>query len=243
MTLLAVFFMAAATVVILAPDPASARLTAVLAQHRSPADDVVEAHTNPGTLATPQARLVASVLAGVAISVLATGPLAVMLGAVGGLGVWFMLTRLQLAGERAVDSPAATALVANLLVAVIRAGCGPTSAAAAIGSALGGPLGNALELCSAAVRVGATPERAWRTLYDHEAWRPLGRALAAATVRGTSPVPVLERVAADARDTARWEGEARARALGARSAIPLGLCFLPAFVLLAIVPIVVTSFG
>jgi hypothetical protein len=53
----------------------------------------------------------------------------------------------------------------------------------------------------------------------------------------------LERVARDARDGSRWEGEAKARAVGARAAAPLGLCFLPAFVLVAIVPIVVASFS
>jgi hypothetical protein len=54
---------------------------------------------------------------------------------------------------------------------------------------------------------------------------------------------VLERVAEDARDTARRAAEARARSLGARAAAPLGLCFLPAFVLVGVVPIVVTAGG
>jgi hypothetical protein len=49
---------------------------------------------------------------------------------------------------------------------------------------------------------------------------------------------MLQRVAEDARDAARWDAQARARALGARAAAPLGLCFLPAFVLVGIVPVV-----
>jgi hypothetical protein len=79
------------------------------------------------------------------------------------------------------------------------------------------------------------------TLAVDPAIRPLARALAATAARGTSPVPVLNRVAQDARDAARWEAESRARSVGARAAAPLGLCFLPAFVLVGIVPVVATA--
>jgi hypothetical protein len=49
---------------------------------------------------------------------------------------------------------------------------------------------------------------------------------------------MLQRIALDARESARWAAEARARSVGARAAAPLGLCFLPAFVLVGIVPLV-----
>ncbi|MGH8825880.1 MAG: type II secretion system F family protein, partial [Jiangellaceae bacterium] len=96
----------------------------------------------------------------------------------------------------------------------------------------------ALVAAAAAARVGADPSSAWVNLADDPALGTLARALAGAGTHGASPVAMLERVAADARDAARWEAQARARALGARAAAPLGLCFLPAFVLVGIVPVV-----
>ncbi|PSL05416.1 hypothetical protein CLV30_104286 [Haloactinopolyspora alba] len=69
----------------------------------------------------------------------------------------------------------------------------------------------------------------------------MARALVSTMSRGTSPVAALRRTAAEAREAARWAGEAKARSLGARAAAPLGLCFLPAFVLVGVVPMVATS--
>ncbi len=63
--------------------------------------------------------------------------------------------------------------------------------------------------------------------------------LAAADRYGMPLAPVLERLAADARDQRRRAGEARARQLPVRMALPMVLCTLPAFVLLAIVPMLI----
>jgi hypothetical protein len=95
-----------------------------------------------------------------------------------------------------------------------------------------------LATAAATARVGFEPSAAWASLAAEPVLRPLARALAGAGAHGVSPVAMLQRVAEDARDAARWDAQARARALGARAAAPLGLCFLPAFVLVGIVPVV-----
>ena len=51
-------------------------------------------------------------------------------------------------------------------------------------------------------------------------------------------MPTVERLAADLAGRARAETEERARAVGVKAAIPLGVCLLPAFVLVGIVPLV-----
>ena len=51
----------------------------------------------------------------------------------------------------------------------------------------------------------------------------------------------MARLAVDLRRGARARVEARARAVGVRAALPLGLCLLPAFVLLGVVPLVAGS--
>nr|WP_246211273.1 type II secretion system F family protein [Phytoactinopolyspora alkaliphila] len=132
-------------------------------------------------------------------------------------------------------------LAADLLAAAISAGCPPVNAAEQVGRSLGGPLGSALATAAAVARIGSDPARAWSGLAADPALKPLGRALGSAVIRGVSPVHALQRVAQDGREAARWSAEARARAVGARAAAPLGLCFLPAFVLLGIVPLIVSS--
>ncbi len=198
----------------------------------------------PGSAAVSSAsRGLAAAIAGLAAFVLFGDAAGIVLGAGVVASAWFGLGRLEPAArkrdrERIV---ATLPLAADLMTAALSAGCPPAAAAESVGAAIGGPLGRALIDAAAAASVGVEPDRAWSGLAAEPAVRPLARALTGAMTRGTSPSPVLERVAADARDAARWAGEARARSLGARAAAPLGLCFLPAFVLVGVVPIIATS--
>ncbi|HNO40656.1 MAG TPA: type II secretion system protein, partial [Marmoricola sp.] len=52
----------------------------------------------------------------------------------------------------------------------------------------------------------------------------------------------MQRLAGDLRDQAAAAVEARARSVEVRAAGPLGLCLLPAFVVLGIVPLVAGMF-
>jgi len=69
--------------------------------------------------------------------------------------------------------------------------------------------------------------------------RPLVDSLAAADRYGLPLAPVLDRLADDARQHRRRAAEARARQLPVRLSLPLVLCTLPSFVLLAIVPLLI----
>lgn len=71
--------------------------------------------------------------------------------------------------------------------------------------------------------------------------RPLVSALRSAAFDGVPLAPALERVAADARLRRRRAAEAAARRLPVQLLLPLVLCVLPAFGLLAIVPLLVVS--
>jgi pilus assembly protein TadC len=132
-------------------------------------------------------------------------------------------------------------LLLDLLAACLAGGAPPTAAATAVAAALPGPAGDRLHAVAAALAVGSPPAEAWSTLAGGAADDPLSpaaRALARAAEGGAPVAATVSRVAADARAEARARGEQAARRVGVRAVAPLGLCFLPAFVLLGIVPVV-----
>jgi tight adherence protein C len=67
--------------------------------------------------------------------------------------------------------------------------------------------------------------------------QPLVDSLSAADRYGLPLAPVLERLSLEARQQRRREADATARELPVRLAMPLVICTLPSFVLLAIVPL------
>ncbi len=241
---------ASAVAVALGPSSASVRLRRLQVTRTAGArsggagpDGRPSRRQGAGLLSGAWARVAAASLAGVCGAWLLGGSIGLVAGPALGAAAWVGLGRLEPADvARARERTARTLpLVADLLAAALAAGSPPVTAVEAVGLAVGGPLGAALKAAAASARVGIEPSSAWMGLASEPALRPLARALAGAVTRGASPVASLERVAHDARDAARWAAEARARSLGAKAAAPLGLCFLPAFVLVGIVPIVVTA--
>jgi pilus assembly protein TadC len=59
-----------------------------------------------------------------------------------------------------------------------------------------------------------------------------------AALSGAPVADVLSRLADDARREVRASSTAAARRVGVQAVAPLGLCFLPAFVFLGIIPVV-----
>ncbi|WP_165358459.1 type II secretion system F family protein [Haloactinopolyspora alba] len=236
-----------AAVLLTGPAPGVTRVRAILGSGEATRRH--QRRSRPGTrdgrgwAASRRGRAVAVGCATLAGWTVVGGVRGVLLGAGAGLAVWTVLGRLEPAA-RARERERVTAsvpLAADLLAATLAAGCPPTTALDVVGSAVGGPLGRLLLDARAASDVGADPARAMAPLLAVSGARPMARALVSTMSRGTSPVAALRRTAAEAREAARWAGEAKARSLGARAAAPLGLCFLPAFVLVGVVPMVATS--
>ncbi|MDT3395165.1 type II secretion system F family protein [Streptomyces sp. B1866] len=130
-------------------------------------------------------------------------------------------------------------LAADLLAACLAAGAGPQQAAEAVGRSLGGPVGERLALAAAELRLGGDPAKAWGRVGE----LPGARALATCLERaGTTGVPAVESVSMVAvgcrAEQARAAAE-RARRAGVLATVPLGLCFLPAFLLLGVAPVLI----
>ncbi|MFI7617798.1 type II secretion system F family protein [Nonomuraea terrae] len=127
---------------------------------------------------------------------------------------------------------------ADLMTACLLAGR-PVSAATEIAAnAVGGPLGRRLTWVSSQLRLGADPEPTWAVLAKDPATGQLARAMSRAAQSGAPVADVLTRLADDAREAARASAVAAARSVGVKAVAPLGLCFLPAFVLLGIIPVI-----
>ena len=75
-----------------------------------------------------------------------------------------------------------------------------------------------------------------------EAIRPLVRALVSSERYGVELGPTLQRLAHDARDDRRRRAQARARRVPVQMLLPLVSCILPAFVVLTLVPTLVSTF-
>ncbi|MES4889264.1 type II secretion system F family protein [Streptomyces sp. NPDC096012] len=134
-------------------------------------------------------------------------------------------------------------LAADLLAACIAAGAGPVIAAHAVGEALGGPVGEALARGAAEVRLGGERAKAWRRLAVLPGAGTLARLLERADESGLPAAGPVARLASDAR--AEWARTATVRARRAAVLIsaPVGLCFLPAFLAIGVLPVVIGLAG
>ena len=93
----------------------------------------------------------------------------------------------------------------------------------------------------AALRWGVEDAAAWDGLPD--VWRPAGHAVALAGMAGVPPAGLLTRAAADLRRAEQRRIEEAAGRLSVLVVLPLGLCFLPAFALLAVLPVIAALAG
>lgn len=177
----------------------------------------------------------------VAVSLL-TGSVVVAIGSlIGAVVADRLLARLEPAASRARTDGIVAALpaFADLVAATVRAGIPPERALRVCSTAVGGPLGKEVGRVVTALELGLAPERAWTGAGAVRGLEPLARAMVRGQTRGSSPVAVLERCSLDARRIARSAAQGRAQAVGVAASAPLGLCFLPAFVLVSVVPTVV----
>ncbi len=130
----------------------------------------------------------------------------------------------------------------DLLAAALAAGCAARVAAAEVAAVSPEPSRTALSSVVAETGVGRSDADAWRSLASstrwQEVWGPVGRDLARSARDGVPVEEVLRVQARRARQSRQAALERRARAVGVSSVLPLMVCFLPAFIAVGVVPIV-----
>ncbi|MCT1434726.1 type II secretion system F family protein [Dietzia maris] len=144
-------------------------------------------------------------------------------------------------GPTRADTGALAQLV-DLLAVALQSGLPVPDALAAVADAVdhSDPASaRPLRAAAARMRLGAAPAEAWREVPDAARLAPIAPVLARATDGGGSVLAALGHAADRLRSEADADATARAERAAVMVAGPLGLCFLPAFVCLGVLPVVV----
>ncbi len=141
--------------------------------------------------------------------------------------------------RRRADITSGLPQACDLLAVCLESGLPLRRAAEVIAGALGGPVADLLGEVAAKVRLGADEAEAWAEIGTTEpALAALGREVARTVGSGVALSRSLRALGLEARRAAAAAAEIRAHRVGVRSVLPLMLCFLPAFLLLGVVPII-----
>jgi pilus assembly protein TadC len=129
----------------------------------------------------------------------------------------------------------------ELMAACLGAGLPSRTACAAVVRTFEGAVADDLGQVLALQQLGVPDAAAWRTLRDHPQLGLAAADLARSVESGTSMVEGLRHQSEAARGARRGVLQVRARTVGVRSVLPLMMCFIPSFLLLGIVPAVVSA--
>lgn len=240
MTLLAALLLSAAVSTML---PAgSARRLSQLVDGRTPS-----AQTRPhagSVVEKSLPRAAVCVCASVGLGWVVFGPAFAVAGLPTGLAMAWWIGRLESPSaarareEIARDLP----LASDLLSACAQVGRPIEQSLEVVSRAVGGALAVRLDGVSARLALGADPASQWRRVVQDEQLAPLGRTMLRAVESGAPLVDGLSRLAEDRRRDRRTQMQLRARNVGVKAAGPLAACFLPAFMLIGVVPTIVGAF-
>jgi len=230
---------ALAAALLVAPGPVGASRRVAGAIRRATAPVPHEGPVPPSRVLPP---LLGLTVAG-SVAVLGGGPGAAVLGI--GLGVGVALGWPRLAARRAVPrpDPLGEAGAWDQMAACLRAGLPLERAVRAVVPALPAAAGEALGRVADLLVLGADPATAWAPALDQPSTARLARAARRSARSGSAVAAVAEAHAVDVRAEAAEAVAARAERAGVLVTGPLGLCFLPAFLALGIVPVVVGLAG
>ena len=186
-------------------------------------------------------RLLPALLAGIGLA--AAGPVGAGIGLVAAVLVRRRLRGAQAraAEEHRRDEERELPAVASLLAALLSAGSTIEAAVHAIAGSGRGALAPALMRVDAAMALGAAPEQAWAA--GSATLAPIAEALRRSANSGAPAADLLADAAVEAQRARRARAEIAARSAGVRAVLPLVACFLPAFLLVGVVPVIVSVAG
>lgn len=155
-------------------------------------------------------------------------------------GVWVGLGRLEPARVKSKRVEALMCLpqALDLMRTCVGAGQPLRNAVETVAQVMGPPVSDLFQPVTNAVSVGMSDAEAWQVLRSDPVVGHLACDLSRNAAWGTSVTDVLAQHSTDLRRQGMTQRLAAAKAVGVKSVLPLGLCYLPAFVLLGVVPVV-----
>jgi Flp pilus assembly protein TadB len=175
---------------------------------------------------------------GVLLAIVFGGPLGALIGAGVAVVIVVVTRRHGQRDERVADLALSrqAPVVAELVGAIVGAGASTVQAVDAVASAVSSPASEHVAAVGAALRLGASPDEAWARVPGP--LQPIARAIRRSQESGAPLSYVLDSTVEDLRREHRSAVQAAARAAGVRVVAPLALCFLPAYLVIGVVPIV-----
>lgn len=138
--------------------------------------------------------------------------------------------------EAPPEDALSVAAAIDLLALALTSGVPLTSALESVASRSGPAVRSHLRQVSAALQWGVDGPKAWEGL--PALWQPVGGAIAIAGQIGMPAAGLLREAAGNIRAQERQRLQERTARLGVLIVLPLGGCFLPAFAVLTVVPVV-----
>jgi pilus assembly protein TadC len=180
-------------------------------------------------------------LGGLAAGLLIGGWPGVVAGLLAVLPVRRAVSRLEPPAVRRERQRAAADLpyLVDLVAAALRAGLPVERAVQVVAAAASGPAAERLGRVERGLALGLPPARAWSALGDLAGGARLAAAAGRSAQSGAALAAGFERVAEELRADRAAGVDAAASRLGVLIVLPLGLCFLPAFVLAGVLPVIV----
>jgi Flp pilus assembly protein TadB len=190
----------------------------------------------------PVHRVAGSVGLGLLIWALTGAVPAGVLAAGVGLGLPLVLRRLAAQPAHA-DDPAELATAWAGLAVCLQAGLPVAAAVAAAAEPLDGTSGTTLRRVAGLLELGGDAAQAWQAAQDDPATAAFARTAARSAATGAALARTARVESTRVREALTDAAEARAQRAGVLIAAPLGLCFLPAFLVLGVAPVVIGLAG
>ncbi|SED77963.1 Type II secretion system (T2SS), protein F [Amycolatopsis tolypomycina] len=188
---------------------------------------------------------VAAAVGGVSAGVLIGGVAGAVAGAIVTATGWWAIRRTRRPRPPAVDIAAKLRLAGtlDLLAACLHAGLPVPTALEAVAGTAPAAVRTALGSTAGLLVLGSRPDEAWASVRAVPGLDELAAAAIRTSRSGAAFATAATDLAARFRDDLATEAEERAERAGVALALPVGLCFLPAFFCLGVLPVVLGLAG
>ncbi|MFB9688448.1 type II secretion system F family protein [Amycolatopsis plumensis] len=188
---------------------------------------------------------IAAAVGGISTAVLVGGIAGVVAGTIVTATGWWAIRRTRRPRPPAGDIAAKLRLAGtlDLLAACLRAGLPVPSALGAVAGVAPAAARTALTSTAGLLALGSRPDEAWAPVRAVPGFGELAAAAIRTSRSGAAFATAAGDLAGRLRDELATEAEERAERAGVALALPVGLCFLPAFFCLGVLPVVLGLAG